>query len=99
MVNRPPDAGVFDKIQHVLVEEDLIIRDSHGKNAELGTRDHGGFTQVPSSAVCSPSPVPGMGLGLVLECREQRQDWPVRGLGLGRVLGSLSKAKVSHEVS
>ena len=55
MVNRPPDAGVFDKIQHVLVEEDLIIRESHGTNAELGSRDLGGFTQVPSSTVCVQS--------------------------------------------
>lgn len=99
MVNLPPDADVFDKIQHILVEEDLIIRDSHGKNAELGTRDHGEFTQVPSSTVCSPGPVPGMGLQLVLEGREQRQDWPVRGLGLGRVLGSLLIAKVYCEDS
>lgn len=34
-----------------------------------------------------------MGLLLVLGGREWRLDWPVRALGLGRVLGSLFKSQ------
>lgn len=47
LVNRPPDAGVFDKIQHVLVEEDQIIRNSHGKNPELGMMMVGSLKALP----------------------------------------------------
>lgn len=64
------------------------------KTQSWGTRDHGGFIQVPSPTMCRPSSVPGMGLGLILKHREARQDYPLRGLGLGRVLGSLLKPKV-----
>lgn len=87
-----------NKIQHVLVEQDLIIRDFNGKNTELGIQRSQWVHSSPFINCVYLVYVPRM--RLVLEMQSSKTKLALEKLiVLGGVLSSLLKAMVCGEVS
>lgn len=88
----------FNKIQHVLVEQNLIIGDSKVKNTELGIQRSEWVHSSPFINCVYPIYVPRMGLAMEMQ-RSKTRLAIEKFIVLGGVLSSLLKTMACGEAS